>query len=190
MKTMALVLLMSVGSVAFARAYYAPKEAMIKKSCAIAIVNVASVKKVDTKGKHWTYKEMAVAKVERTLKGKLPSEIELLGDESFICAQCRFSPGRALVFLKPEGRRWACSNWHLALRTIKGDRVRWFTDNKSASSLSPQLLETVLKDVESVIAKSPASKPGEDPCTETAVERKRQGPPSEEDGEMCTAEEK
>jgi hypothetical protein len=123
----------------WAEARYAPKGEMIERSCAIAIVNVKDVKSIKTRGEHWTYHEMASADVEKVIKGSLPSSIELLGNEGFICEQCRVTPGRYLAFLRPEGGQWACTNWYLSVRPIDGTQVKWY-ESESGVSLSSTLL--------------------------------------------------
>src|SRR5687767_6177976 len=73
-----------------AKAAYAGKAEMVRRSDAIALVQVLRVEKAEVKGKHWTYSQRAVARVITTLKGDLPAagkEVALFGGEDFICAQ-------------------------------------------------------------------------------------------------------
>ena len=64
--------------------------------------------------------------MEKTIKGELPLEIALFGEESFICAQVRFKPGRHLVFLRRDGKLLVGSNWHLSVRPMAETKVEWY----------------------------------------------------------------
>ena len=110
---------------AHARAAFQSSEVMIANSDAIALVQIERVEKVATKGTHWTYGQKATARVERTLKGELPSSIALLGDENFSCARCHFETGRFLVFLKREKEGFAGTNYQLSARKIENAQVNW-----------------------------------------------------------------
>ncbi|MFS4457886.1 hypothetical protein [Bdellovibrio sp. HCB2-146] len=150
------------GSTAWTKAYYAPKLEMLENSCAIAVINVTEVKKTKIQGEHWSYSELANVKVEKVIKGNLPSQIELLGEESFICERCRVKPGKYIAFMRPEGKRWACTNWYLSVRPITGTQVEWYTGNASIA-LSSQPFEEVVKDIESQLAYL-KKKDLKDPC--------------------------
>lgn len=144
------VILFASAEVAFGKAYYAPKNEMISKSDAIAIVEVYDVKPEGFKGKHWEYKQAAYVMVERTLKGNVSGQIKVFGEENFICERCMFSKGRFLAFLRQDGERWACSNWYLSLRPIKDGKVDWYSSDTGTSLKSIQL-EDAINDVESKI---------------------------------------
>ncbi len=104
---------------AHARAAFQSSEVMIANSDVIALVQIERVEAAQIKGTHWTYGQKVTARVERTLKGELPSSIALLGDENFICARCHFETGRFLVFLKREKEGFSGTNWQLSARKIE-----------------------------------------------------------------------
>lgn len=108
-----------------ARAAFQSSEVMIANSDAIALVQIERVATAQIKGTHWTYGQKATARVERTLKGELPSSVALLGDENFICARCHFETGRFLVFLKREKEGFAGTNYQLSARKIEDAQVNW-----------------------------------------------------------------
>jgi hypothetical protein len=141
-----------------AKAAYAAKAEMIKRCAAIAVVEVTAVETVEVKGQHWTYSQKSSAKVESVLKGDLPKNaaIAIHGQEDFICAQCRFPPGRYIVFLNLDAGLWVGSNWHLSVRPITTDKqgaqtVDWYAEDKSIAT-KPQPLADVLSDVKRHIA--------------------------------------
>src|SRR4051812_46355510 len=78
---------------AHGKAYFAPPDAMIASSDAIAIVQITEVQAIETKGDAFDYREMAGGEVETVLKGSLQKEILMHGNETFMCAQVRFQPG-------------------------------------------------------------------------------------------------
>ncbi len=160
---LAAILILVFSNSALAKARYAPKPEMIEKSCAIAIIEVKDVKKAKTQGEHWAYFELANAQVEKVIKGTLPASIELLGDEDFICERCQVKPGKYLAFLRPEGSKWACTNWYLSVRPIEGTQVKWY-DSDGGTTLSSYPLNLVLKDIEKQMSKAHPSKGLEDPC--------------------------
>ncbi len=130
----------------WAKAYFADAKEMVEQSVAIAIVDIESVKAVEEKGSIWTYRERAQAKVQQQLKGSLPKNVQLFGQETFICAQVRFQPGRYLVFLKRDGDKLVGANWHLSVRPIKDGQVEWFS-GKDRRELSWQPLSEVLEEI-------------------------------------------
>src|SRR4051812_21406063 len=85
---------------AHGKAYFAPPNVMVASSDAIAIVQITEVQEIEAKGDVFDFREIARAEVETVLKGSLQKEILLHGNETFICAQVRFQPGRYLVFLR------------------------------------------------------------------------------------------
>lgn len=152
-------------SKALAKAYYASKPEMIERSCAIAIIQVKDVKKVFTSGESFDYNELAHVDVEKVLKGTLPSSIELLADENFICAQCRVKPGKYIAFLKPQGSKWACSNWYLSVRPIEEGKVEWYTNNFGIK-LSSFMLDAVVKDITAQLSMDKRENKLKDPCSQ------------------------
>ena len=152
-------LLLCLPSRADAKAAYAGKADMVRRSDAVAVVEVLRVEKAEVKGKHWTYSQRAVAKVVSTLKGKLPAdgeEVALFGGEDFICAQCNFQPGKYVVFLQKDGGLWAGSNWHLSVRPVLTDKDRresvdWYA-KADGLALKSTPLSDVLADVKKLIA--------------------------------------
>lgn len=163
------VIVMMGVSTASAKAYYAPKSEMIENSCAIAIIHVKDAKEVKSKGVHWDYNELANVDVEKVIKGTLPPSIELLGDENFICEQCKVTPGKYLAFLKPEGNKWVCANWYLSVRPIEGTQVKWY-ENEFGLKLSSRSLDSVIKDIEKQILNSPKGKNQKNPCLQQKPE--------------------
>ena len=141
-----LLLILALAGIARAKAYYAPKAEMIQRSEVIALVQISKVEKAETKGKVWTYHQKATARVEQVLKGKVPEEIALYGEEDFICARCRFAPGRYLLFLKRDGDLLTGANWHLSIRPVKGNQVEWYADDRGLD-LKPAPLAGVLKEI-------------------------------------------
>ena len=145
-----------------AKAAYAGKAEMIRRSDAIAVVQVLRVEKAEVKGRHWTYSQRAIATVCTTLKGDLPAEekeLVLFGGEDFICAQCNFQPGKYVVFLRRDGGLWVGSNWHLSVRPIRADKdgkesVEWYARDGSIE-LKPAPLQEVLADVKQLLRDTP-----------------------------------
>ena len=154
-----LVLPLAFASVAHAKAAFDAKAEMVQRSAAIAVIDITRVEPAAVKGQHWTYRQRATARVESVLKGDLRAgdPISLHGEEDFICAQCRFAPGRYVVFLNQDSGLWVGSNWHLSVRPIatdaKGDQtVEWYADDKRTLELKSQPLGGVLADVRTLVA--------------------------------------
>ncbi len=154
-----LVLCLPAGS----KAYFAPADEMIKHAEIIALVDITKVSAVSVKGSHWTYSQVADARVEKVIKevpsekadaGKMTRSIKLYGGEDFECARCNFVPGHFLVFLRHDGPLLVSSNWHLAIRPLKNGMVEWYT----VFGWSPaDMQEVPLKDVLNQIKKTLAS---------------------------------
>lgn len=142
-----LIVLCSLSSQAFAKAYFQTKNEMIQKADAIAIVEISAVQDSDAKGKVWTYRTKGTVKVEETLKGELPKEFTIYGAETFICASCPVTNGRFIVFLKKDGDLWTGSNWHLSLRPIKDGLVEWYVADDNRYEMKPMTLNTVLAEI-------------------------------------------
>src|ERR1043166_1386675 len=117
---------------------------MIRESDFIALVDISRVDDTETKGTHWTYRRKAAATVSQSLKGSLPQDVLLYGDEDFICAQVKFQPGRYLVFLRRDGDLLVGPNWHLSVRPLKDAQVEWYVPGERLK-LSWQPLDTVMK---------------------------------------------
>ena len=155
-----------------AKAAFAGKEEMVRRSTAIAVVEITKVEEVEGKGSHWTYRQRATAVVKTLLKGSLPKDapFAIFGDETFICARCHFEPGRYLLFLTedkaPDGSGMLVgSNWHLSVRPItadpekpgQGDRVEWYANDQDYT-LAPAPLADVLAEVRKLVAGERATK--------------------------------
>ena len=136
---------------AFAKAYYAPADEMIRRAEVIAIVDISHVEHAKTKAKRFDYSEIAHATVQQTLKGALPQKVKLYGGESFICAQVHFARGRYLVFLGRAHDLLVGCNWHLSVRPIKDTQVEWYVFGKT-HKLSWQRLLPVVKRIENLSA--------------------------------------
>jgi hypothetical protein len=158
-------LLACCASRADAKAAYAGKAEMVRRSDAVAVVEVLRVEQAEVKGRYWTYSQRAVARVRKTLKGDLPAtgkEVALFGGEDFICARCNFQPGKYVVFLQKDGGLWTGSNWHLSVRPVATDKdgkewVDWYANDKSIE-LKATPLPDVLADVQKTIADAKAEK--------------------------------
>ncbi len=109
-----------------AKARYAGEHEMIAEADYIVIVNISKVEKSDKKGSHWTYRQKASATVEYNLKGNLKGDIEIYGMESFICAQCRYTKGRFILFLRKNNGLLVGSNWQLGILPITEEMLPWF----------------------------------------------------------------
>lgn len=144
--------LLTFQEVSYAKAYFAPKDEMIKEADIIAVVDILSIEDKETKGEHWTYGQKATAKVVKTLKGNPSNEIAIYGNEDFICAQCLFKKGQFLLFLKYDGNLIAGSNWHFSIRPIKGTTVEWYKkEGKSIFDLDYFPLTDVVQEIESKV---------------------------------------
>lgn len=137
-----------------AKAAFQSKEGMIKSADVIALVNIVKVEKVKTPGKPFDYGQKAIAEPIKILKGSLQKNAVLLGDENFICAQVKFKPGRALVFLKKHTGFYTGNNWGLSVRPATGvgqaEKIDWF-DGKNGFSVSPQPRLEVFKDIDNIL---------------------------------------
>ena len=76
---------------------------MIQKAECIVIVSITAVEETEKKGTVWTYRQKATARVEECLKGDVKGTVEIYGQETFICAQCRYGEGRFILFLRRDG---------------------------------------------------------------------------------------
>ena len=137
-----------------AKAAFKSKEAMIKSADVIALVNILRVEEKKTPGKPFDYGQKAIADPINVLKGSLPKNAVFLGDENFICAQVKFKPGRALVFLKKHPGYYTGNNWGLSVRAVTGEKaaekIDWF-DGNNGFSARPQPQAEVLKDIDNIL---------------------------------------
>lgn len=131
-----------------AKAAFKSMTDMIVDADVIAVVRVENVENTSVKSATWTYSKRATTVPLQVLKGTLPDKFYMLGGENFICAQCNYEPGKALVFLKKEGNAYRGNNWHLSIRPIRESKVEWFKeDGKSLLDLQPVPLKVVLPKV-------------------------------------------
>lgn len=151
-----LLVLVALATNAQGKAYFAPKAEMIRKADAIVVVNITAVEKVEKTTEGWTYAQKATGTVERCLKGGLSGGIEIFGQESFICAQCRYAKGRHLLFLRKEGGMWVGANWQPGIRPIDGDRVSWFAKDDDPFENRTAPLAEVLAEIETAVKPSAA----------------------------------
>jgi hypothetical protein len=119
---------------------------MIRSADVIAVVELGKTEPMETKSEYWIYSERTSGNIERCLKGQIDRRIILHGGENFICAQCRFQPGRNLLFLRKDRDLWVGSNWTTGIRPIQNDQVEWFTGEEPWS-----LKKTPLSQVEEEI---------------------------------------
>jgi hypothetical protein len=140
--------LVALAQTAQGKAYFAPKAEMIRNADAIVVVNITAVEKVEKKTEGWTYAQKATGIVERCLKGGLSGGIEIFGLESFICAQCRYTAGRHLLFLRKEGGMWVGANWEPGIRPIDGNNVSWFAKDDDPFESRSMPLADVLAEIE------------------------------------------
>lgn len=128
---------------------------MIERAEFIAVVDIAKVEEVEVKTQKWTYRQAAHGKTVELLKGNLPPLVSMHGNESFICAQVRFEPGRFLVFLQRDAGLLVGCNWHFSVRPIRDGKVEWYAPGK-AMELSWQPLGAVIDRVKGVVEKPKA----------------------------------
>ena len=152
------VMLLGVATPCLAKAYYAGRTEMIQKAEAIVIVTITGVEDTERKGSHWTYRQRAIASVERCLKGKLEGQIEIHGMETFICAQCRYQKGRFILFLRSDGELWVGSNWHLGIRPISGDKVEWPSGDERRFEMTEVPLSDVVVEISARVAEQRSGK--------------------------------
>lgn len=145
---------------AFAKARYADKAEMIRTADAIVVVNISKVEEVEVKSEPgWTYRQKATGQIEQSVKGVLSGQIEILGRENFICAQCDFKVGRCLLFLKKgEAGFLHGANWHIGIRPIHGDQVDWIKDDKSLFEMTSQPVSDVIQEIESSLKENTPGK--------------------------------
>ncbi|MGD9680765.1 MAG: hypothetical protein AB7W16_06245 [Candidatus Obscuribacterales bacterium] len=147
-----------VGSLpAGAKAYLPTAREMIRNSHYIAVVDIDKPKELTVKGQHWEYKEVSLTRLEQAVKGDLPKEFKIHGFENFICAQCRFPEGRALVFLRKERQYYVGTAWGISCLPVddKG-QVAWFTNLDRRQSDGKVSLAKALAEIKETLSSSPA----------------------------------
>jgi hypothetical protein len=158
----------------FGKAYFFSRTELIQKAMAIAIVEIEEPEpakpigndKQDpfaedgATGKTWVYGQQAKVRVQKVLKGDLPKEFTLYGQESFICAQCALTKGRFLAFLTKDGDMWVGANWHLSLRPIQNEQVEWYVTDEQRYPLKFQRFDDVVAEVLAAIQKQQSEQGG------------------------------
>ncbi|HOX06045.1 MAG TPA: hypothetical protein PK280_06555 [Planctomycetota bacterium] len=159
MKSVLVVLILLAQAVpCLAKARYAGKADMIREAEAIAVATVTKVEVLaeGERGTTWTYRQKATVKVEGCLKGEIDGEIAVYGMEDLICAQCSYTPGRFILFLRKDGMLWAGSNWELGIRPIRQDKVAWPKEGGGLFDLAETPLAEVIAEIRAAVASGPA----------------------------------
>lgn len=144
------------------KARFFSRSELVRKSLVIAIIelgepgpsksNPGADPFVDQAlGTVWSYQKSAKAKVVRILKGEIPAEFVLHGNETFICAQCTLSKGRFLAFLQKDKDLWVGTNWHLSLRPVKDGKIEWYDGEDLMKPMTLQPEAAVLADVRKLL---------------------------------------
>jgi hypothetical protein len=136
-----------------ARASFKDKLEMIKTAKIIAIVEIGEVERTSVKGQVWTYEQKASANVVQVIKGELPSQTVLYGDQSFECAQCRWQTGRYLVFLDHDKELLTGNNWQYSACKITGETILWFPESEVFKS-KPMRLTSVVAGIQKILSKA------------------------------------
>lgn len=165
---------------AFGKAYFFTRTELIQKAAAIAIVEIEEPEPAkptgndqqdpfagnSVTGKKWVYGQQAKVRVQKVLKGDLPKEFTLYGQESFICAQCALTKGRFLAFLAKDGDLWVGANWQLSLRPIQNEQVEWYVTDEQRYPMKFQKFDDVVAEVLAAIHKQQSEQGGtEQPAT-------------------------
>lgn len=145
--SLAAIVALSLSLPGLSKAYFPPAREAIKKAEFIALVTLDAPAKTEEKGGHWQYGEVSTAHLKRAIKGKLPAEFKIHGKEDFICAQCHFSPGENLVFLRKDKELYIGQTWMLAGLPIKDGKVAWFSNLDKHQPDKQVELETCLKQI-------------------------------------------
>jgi len=164
MKTLAAILglVLVLASHGHGKAYFFKRSELVQKSLVIAIIDLGEPEPSKSNagadpfvdqavGATWAYQKSAKAKVVRTIKGDIPAEFVLHGDETFICAQCRLSKGRFLAFLQKDKDLWVGTNWHLSLRPVKEGKIEWYDGEDLMKPMTLQPEAAVLADVRKLL---------------------------------------
>lgn len=138
-----------------AKAYLPTAREMIRNSQYIAVVNIDKPKEMTVKGQHWEYREISAAHLEQAVKGDLPKEFKIHGFENFICAQCRFPEGLALVFLRKERQYFVGTAWGISCLPVdEKSEVAWFSNLDLRCSDRKVALPKALAEIKEVLADS------------------------------------
>lgn len=164
MKTLAALLgcILVLATQSHGKAHFFSRSELVQKSLVIAIIDLGepgpSKSNADADpfvdqahGTTWSYQKSAKAKVVRIIKGGIPAEFILHGNETFICAQCSLSKGRFLAFLQKDKDLWVGTNWHLSLRPIKDGKIEWFDGEDLMKPMTLQPEAAVLADVRKLL---------------------------------------
>ena len=160
MRTLSVIIALMFASSwsAFGKAYFFTRAELIQKATAIAIVEIEEPEPAkptgtdqqdpfaedSATGENWVYGQQAKVRVQKVLKGDLPKEFTLYGQESFICAQCVLTKGRFLAFLTKDGELWVGANWQLSLRPIRNEQIEWYIANEQRFPMKFQKLDDVV----------------------------------------------
>lgn len=139
-----------------AKAYHPTAREMIRNSQYIALVDIDKPRELTVKGQHWEYKEVSSTRLEQLVKGDLPKEFKIRGFENFICAQCRFPEGRALVFLRKERQYYVGTAWGISCLPVDGKgQTAWFSTLDQRQSDRKVALARALAEIKEALAASP-----------------------------------
>ena len=133
-----------------AKAAFYSEDQLVERADAIAVIELDAPVACRIESSIWTYQQMAKARVVEPIAGKLPANLMLHGDGSFICGQCPLAKGRYLAFLTKVDTQWTGTNWHLSLRPIRDGKIEWYAHPKSPHELKFQDAKTVLNRVRSL----------------------------------------
>ena len=150
---------------AYAKAAFKSKKEMVQSADFIALVDIVSVKPVKIKGKTWTYQQeararpikilKAVKKSDKAKKRTAKTSLRLLGDESFECAQVKFTKGSCLVFLKKEeGGFYTRNNWGLSCMPVEDGKIKWFDGSNNGFRREFQPKEVVFADIKRMLSRN------------------------------------
>ena len=108
---------------------YHPPDEMIDRSEFIAVVTVSHVEPLEkTESPRWSFGQRAHAVVQQNIKGTLPRQVELYGDENHVCQQTELRPGTFVAFLvRDEQGRLHASNYQISMRPIRDAAVEWYS---------------------------------------------------------------
>jgi hypothetical protein len=192
MKTFTVIIALVLASswCAFGKANFYSRTELIQKATAIAIVQIEKPEPAKPTGNNqqgdpfagelamgksgMVYRQQAKVRVQKVLKGDLPKEFTLYGQESFICAGCVLTEGRFLAFLTKDGDLWVGANWHLSLRPIQNEQVEWYVTDEQRYPMKFQDFDDVVAEVLAAIQKHQSEQGGADQPA-TAPESKPDG---------------
>ncbi|MBI4652062.1 hypothetical protein HY745_12465 [Candidatus Desantisbacteria bacterium] len=150
-----LLFILILANQGYASFSYCQKKDLIRFSDIIAIIKINKVENTKWKGNkvnHVYYLEKSTAEVKEVLKGKLPKDIFLYGEETYICGQCNFKPGEAIVFLQYDSGHLIGINYENCSRPITNGFVEWY--EKDDDYYHDQIyvpLKECIEDIKSII---------------------------------------